>query len=117
MSGVLGHHRLSCMQLHPEAKDMQNKMIDNWDEIVLLCGNDRAMSQCAETHDEGSEAMGEDDEIEVNYVPISGARTRLSSSINSMMGKTKKPKQGSMVDVVRKLLVHFNNFWLARKIK
>ncbi|KAL8544590.1 hypothetical protein ACS0TY_004977 [Phlomoides rotata] len=89
--------------------EMQNKMIDNWDEIVLLCGKDRAMGQTIETHDAVSEEMGEDDEIEVSSIPISGtkAQARPSSSIDSMMGKTKKPKQDSMVDVVGKIASSF----------
>ncbi|KAK6149294.1 hypothetical protein DH2020_016819 [Rehmannia glutinosa] len=30
------------VESHPDAKGMQNKMIENWDGIVLLCGKDRA---------------------------------------------------------------------------
>ncbi|KAL8534382.1 hypothetical protein ACS0TY_010411 [Phlomoides rotata] len=107
----------SYVESHPEAKGMQNKMIDNWDEIVLLCGKDRAMGQTVETHDAVSEEMGEDDEIEVSSVPISGAKahTRPSSSIDSMMEKTKKPKQDSMVDVVGKIASSFQEFLANKK--
>ncbi|GFQ07786.1 hypothetical protein PHJA_002922600, partial [Phtheirospermum japonicum] len=62
------------VESHPDEKGMQNKMIEQWDNIVLLCGKDRAISQGAETFEEGAELMGEGDENEVNSSPLSGQR-------------------------------------------
>ncbi|KAL8539303.1 hypothetical protein ACS0TY_001072 [Phlomoides rotata] len=63
-----------------------------WDgeREMIVVTTDEATSQCDETHDEGSEAMGEDDEIKVSYVSISRTKTRArsSSSIDFIMGKT-----------------------------
>ncbi|KAL0349479.1 UNVERIFIED_CONTAM: hypothetical protein Sradi_4097100 [Sesamum radiatum] len=46
------------VESHPDAKGMQNKMIEHWDDIVSLCGKDRATGQGAENIEEGLEAMG-----------------------------------------------------------
>ncbi|KAL0290408.1 UNVERIFIED_CONTAM: hypothetical protein Sangu_2576000 [Sesamum angustifolium] len=48
------------VESHPDAKGMQNKMIEHWDDIVLLCGKDRATGQGAENIEEGLEAMAEE---------------------------------------------------------
>ncbi|KAL0337094.1 UNVERIFIED_CONTAM: hypothetical protein Scaly_1984500 [Sesamum calycinum] len=47
------------VESHPDAKGM------HWDDIVLLCGKDRATGQGAENIEEGLEAMAEDEETEV----------------------------------------------------
>ncbi|KAG8373602.1 hypothetical protein BUALT_Bualt11G0041400 [Buddleja alternifolia] len=49
---------------HPDAKGLHNKTIDNWDDIVLLCGKDRATGQGAENFEDGAAAMGEEEENE-----------------------------------------------------
>ncbi|KAI3451361.1 hypothetical protein Pfo_008026 [Paulownia fortunei] len=54
------------------------------DDIVLLCGKDRAT------------AKGEEEEIEVNSAPILGPRTRPSSSTDSMHDNRKRPKKDSL---------------------
>ncbi|KAL8484320.1 hypothetical protein ACS0TY_026848 [Phlomoides rotata] len=98
----------------------ERKMIvvttDEWSAWASYV-EDRATGQIVETHNAVSEEMGEDDEIEVSYVPISGtkAQARPSSSIDSMMGKTKKPKQDSMVDVVGKIASSFQEFLASKK--
>lgn len=46
---------------------MQNRVIENWDDIVLLCGRDnRVTGLGTETFEEGANAMEEDKETEVN---------------------------------------------------
>ncbi|GFQ05424.1 hypothetical protein PHJA_002686500 [Phtheirospermum japonicum] len=106
------------MQSHPDEKGMQNKMIEQWDNIVLLCGKDRAISQGAETFEEGAELMGEGDENEVNSSPLSGQRPRArpSSSTNSMQNKKKRPKKDSLAEAVNVIATSFEEF-VASKIK
>ena len=53
-------------QSFPDAHGYQNKVIENWDDIVLLCGCDRAIGDGAETFQDAAEAM--DQEVnEVQY--------------------------------------------------
>ncbi|KAI3458536.1 hypothetical protein Pfo_015199 [Paulownia fortunei] len=73
--------------------DVQTK---HSDDIVFLCGKDRATSQDVEIFEEGVEAMGEEEEIEVNSALISAPRARPSSSTDSMHDKRKGPKKDSL---------------------
>ncbi|XP_024159884.1 uncharacterized protein LOC112167148 [Rosa chinensis] len=36
------------VESHPNAKGYQNKSIENWDDIAMLCGRDRATGEGAE---------------------------------------------------------------------
>ncbi|KAI3445179.1 hypothetical protein Pfo_001844 [Paulownia fortunei] len=103
------------VESHPDAKGMQNKMIEYWDDIVLLYGKDRATGQCAETFEEGVEAMGEEEEIEVNSTPISGPRARPSSSTDSMHGKRKRPKKDPLGEAVSVIATSFQEFLASKK--
>ncbi|KAK4417024.1 hypothetical protein Salat_2527900 [Sesamum alatum] len=100
---------------HPDAKGMQNKMIEHWDDIVLLCGKDRAMGQGTETFEEGVEAMAEEEETEVNSAPVTGARTRPSSSTDSMPNKKKKLKKDSLVEAIGTIATSFQEFLASKK--
>ncbi|GAA0143377.1 hypothetical protein LIER_04074 [Lithospermum erythrorhizon] len=42
---------------NPEAKFMKNKEIRNWDDIVMLCGRDRAIGEGVETFDEAADGI------------------------------------------------------------
>ncbi|KAI3470516.1 hypothetical protein Pfo_027179 [Paulownia fortunei] len=86
---------------HPNAKSMQNKMIENCDDIVLLCGKDRATGQGVETFEKGA--------------PISGPRARPSSSIDSMHDKRKRPKKNSLGEVVSVIPTSFQEFLTNKK--
>ena len=44
----------------------RNRVIDNWEDIVILCGRDRATGVSTEHIDEAIEAMAEEGENEVN---------------------------------------------------
>ncbi|GFP89279.1 hypothetical protein PHJA_001071600 [Phtheirospermum japonicum] len=93
---------VAYVESHPDAKGMQNKMIEQWYSIVLLCGKDRAIDQGTETFEEGAELMVEGDENEVNPSPLSGQRPRArpSSSTNFMQNKKKRPKKDSFAKAV-----------------
>ena len=71
---------ISFVQTNSEARGMQNKVIENWDDIVLLCGKDRATGEGAETYEDGLEAMATEEENEVESAPMVHAPTRPSSS-------------------------------------
>ncbi|KAK4426489.1 hypothetical protein Salat_1417500 [Sesamum alatum] len=103
------------VESHPEAKGMQNKMIEHWDDIVLLCGKDRATGQGTETFEEGVEAMAEEEETEVNSAPVTGARTRPSSSTDSVPNKKKKLKKDSLVEAIGTIATSFQEFLASKK--
>ncbi|KAL0290924.1 UNVERIFIED_CONTAM: protein EMSY-LIKE 4 [Sesamum calycinum] len=60
----------------------------------------RATGQGAEHIEEGLEAMAEEEETEVNSIPVTGARAPPSSSTNSMPNKKKKLKRYSLVEAI-----------------
>ncbi|GFP96289.1 hypothetical protein PHJA_001773000, partial [Phtheirospermum japonicum] len=105
------------VESHPDEKGMQNKIIEQWDSIVLLCGKDRATGQGAETFEEGAELMGEGDENEVNSSPLSGQRPRArpSSSTNSMQNKKKRPKKDSLAEAVSVIATSFEEFVASKR--
>ncbi|CAA0806448.1 Unknown protein [Striga hermonthica] len=105
------------LKSHPDAKGMQNKMIENWDDIVLLCGRDRATGQNVETFQEGSEAMDEDVEIEEDLAPSSDfrARARTSSSADSNLEKKTKYKKDSLAEVVGVIATSFQEYLTRKK--
>ncbi|KAL0423646.1 UNVERIFIED_CONTAM: hypothetical protein Sradi_0899400 [Sesamum radiatum] len=103
------------VESHPDAKGMQNKMIEHWDDIVLLCGKDRATGQGAENIKEGLEAMAEDEETEVNSISVTGARARPSSSTNFMPNKKKKLKRDSLVEAIGMIATSFQDFLASKK--
>ncbi|KAK6158600.1 hypothetical protein DH2020_005914 [Rehmannia glutinosa] len=105
------------VESHPDAKGMESKMIENWDDIFLLCGKDRATGQGAETFEEGAEAMGEGDENEVNSASLSGPRPRAqpSSSTDSMHNKGKKAKKDSLAEDVSVIASTFEEFVASKK--
>ncbi|KAG8372731.1 hypothetical protein BUALT_Bualt12G0097300 [Buddleja alternifolia] len=102
---------------HPDAKGLHNKTIDNWDDIVLLCGKDRATGQGAENFEDGAEAMGEEEENEVNSAPTMQPRVRPSSSTDSMLNKRKKLKNDSLAKVVGVIATSFQEFVASKKKK
>ncbi|KAG8384184.1 hypothetical protein BUALT_Bualt04G0091700 [Buddleja alternifolia] len=96
---------------------LHNKTIDNWDDIVLLCGKDRATGQGAENFEDGAEAMGEEEEIEVNSAPTMQPRARPSSSMDSTLNKRKKLKNHSLAEVVGVIATFFQEFVASKKKK
>ncbi|GER32721.1 carboxypeptidase S1 homolog A, partial [Striga asiatica] len=87
---------------------------ENWDDLVLLCGRDRATGQNVETFQEGSEAMDED--VGQDLAPSSDfiARARTSSSADSNLEKKTKFKKDSLAEVVGVIATSFQEY-LARK--
>ncbi|GER31124.1 RNA-binding protein, partial [Striga asiatica] len=85
------------VESHPDAKAMQNKMIENWDDIVLLCGRDRATGQNVETFQEGSEAMDEDVDIEEDLAPSSDFRARARTT--KYLARKKQEEKPSGIEI------------------
>ncbi|KAK9290738.1 hypothetical protein L1049_008914 [Liquidambar formosana] len=56
---------------HYDARGYANKVIENWDDIVILCGKDRATEVRAENCEDVAEAIGEEEEDEVEFIPNS----------------------------------------------
>ncbi|KAG8380780.1 hypothetical protein BUALT_Bualt06G0051600 [Buddleja alternifolia] len=85
------------VESHPDAKGLHNKTIDNWDDIVLLCGKDRATGQGAENFEDGAEAMDEEEENEVNSAPTMQPRLLLFKSL--WLARRKKEEKPSGIEI------------------
>ncbi|KAG9152627.1 hypothetical protein Leryth_026065 [Lithospermum erythrorhizon] len=92
-----------CKEGNPEAKFMENKEIRNWDDIVMLCGRDRAIGEGVETFDEAAETMayeGYDEEISTHSVQSKNGMGR-KSTLSATKSK-KLPSQLSNTLKVRR---------------
>ncbi|XP_047320912.1 uncharacterized protein At2g29880-like [Impatiens glandulifera] len=48
------------VKAHPDARHYRSKIIENWEDLSIICGQDKANGSGAETADEGARAMFED---------------------------------------------------------
>ncbi|KAK4415209.1 hypothetical protein Salat_2628100 [Sesamum alatum] len=90
-------------------------MIEHWNDIVLLCGKDRATGQAAETFEEGVEAIAEEEKTEVNSTHVTRVRARPSSSTDSMPNKKKKLKKDYLVEAVGVIVTSFQDLLASKK--
>lgn len=100
------------VESHPDAKGLQNKVIDNWSDIVLLCGRDRATGLKSETFEKGAYVMGDEEEVEVKSAQ---EQSRPSDSLDSMINKRKKAKKDALVEVVGMIAASFQEFVASKK--
>lgn len=56
------------VESHPDARGYQNKVIENWDDIVILCGKDRDTAEGAKNCKAIAEAITRDGEIEGDFI-------------------------------------------------
>lgn len=81
------------MQSHPLARRYQNKFIDNWDDLALLCGNDTTTVEGPENIEDVEGAMGVEEENGVNFISNSRSVTHPSASTSDsqpLMNKAEK---------------------------
>ncbi|XP_050220837.1 uncharacterized protein LOC126671019 isoform X3 [Mercurialis annua] len=96
----------------PEASGYQNKTIENWDDIVVLCGSDRATGDGAETYQDAAEAMdqeGNDAQSNINLEEQETSRTHPQSS-------GKKAKKDHLADAVMEIAHSFKEYLESKKI-
>ncbi|RAL40528.1 hypothetical protein DM860_006598 [Cuscuta australis] len=84
------------MQSHPPASSYKNKTIDNWDDICILFGSDRALGDSAEQYDGAAQAMDEEMTSE-----------GMSTSTGSVSKKVKKDR---LADAVTSFANSFNEY-------
>lgn len=90
------------VQSHKEAKSFRFKVIANWEDIVDLCGKDRATGHGAETGVEGTQFMTlEDDhivELDGDTEGVEGSPS-IDDILPNSMGSQKKTKQPPSTDI------------------
>ncbi|RAL48807.1 hypothetical protein DM860_001127 [Cuscuta australis] len=84
------------IQSNPPASSYRNKTIDNWDDICILYGSDRALGDGAEQYDAATMAM--DDEM---------TSEGMSTSTGSVSKKVKKDR---LVEAVTSFTNSFNEY-------
>ncbi|PRQ33119.1 hypothetical protein RchiOBHm_Chr5g0053961 [Rosa chinensis] len=81
------------VESHPNAKGYQNKSIENWDDIAMLCGRNRATGEGAEDVGDAEETMEfEAEEDESDVTPNSHATHAATSTCESHPPNKKKKK-------------------------
>lgn len=83
------------LQSHPAARGYQNKFIENWDDIALLCGKDKTTVEGAENNqniEDVEGAMGVEEENGVNFISNSRSLTHPSASTSDLHPLMKKAK-------------------------
>ncbi|GLT84127.1 hypothetical protein SLE2022_023750 [Rubroshorea leprosula] len=77
-----------------------NRPIERWDDIVMLCGTDRATGEGAETFEDANEAMVGEDENDVEYpIPPAAPPTQPSTS-STIESHQKKRRKDPLVAIV-----------------
>ncbi|KAL6134483.1 hypothetical protein ACLB2K_066714 [Fragaria x ananassa] len=81
------------VESQPLARRYQNKFIDNWDDLALLCGNDTTIVEGPENIEDVEGAMGVEEENGVNFISNSRSVTHPSASTSDsqpLMNKAEK---------------------------
>ncbi|XP_047331571.1 uncharacterized protein At2g29880-like [Impatiens glandulifera] len=52
--------KVDSEEAHPDASHYRSKIVENWEDLSIICGQDKANGSGAETADEGARAMFED---------------------------------------------------------
>ncbi|CAN0829660.1 hypothetical protein LINGRAPRIM_LOCUS3030 [Linum grandiflorum] len=101
---------------HPDARAYANKEIKNWDNIVLLCGNDRVVGSHVENIEDAVGAMSrEDDDVRsisrFESGGVGGSKAKRDDEDNSGSSKrSKKDKVGyALVMVANSLKSYFES--------
>ncbi|KAM5579128.1 hypothetical protein ABKV19_009085 [Rosa sericea] len=81
------------VESHPLARGYQNKFIDNWDDIALLCGKDKTTVEGAENIEDVEGAMGAEKENGVNFISNSRSLTHPSASTSDSHPLMKKARK------------------------
>ncbi|GAA0157202.1 hypothetical protein LIER_14520 [Lithospermum erythrorhizon] len=104
---------------NPEAKFMANKEIYNWDDIVMLCGRDRATREGVEMLDEAAETMtheGYDEEISTHFVQSKNGMGRQStSSATKVQITSKKTKKDVLTIAVQEVAFSVKQYFESKK--
>lgn len=81
------------VESHPVARGYQNKFIENWDDIALLCGKDKTTVEGAENIEDVEGAMGVEEENGVNFISNSRSLTHPSASTSDSHPLMKKARK------------------------
>ncbi|GLT26324.1 hypothetical protein SLA2020_014020 [Shorea laevis] len=83
-----------------KANGYANRSIERWDDIVMLCGTDRATDEGAKTFEDADEAMMGEDENDVEYsIPPFASPTQPSTS-STIEAHQKKWRKDPLVAIV-----------------
>jgi len=86
------------LKINPNASSYANKEIKNWDNVVLLCGKDRAVGSYVENFQDAAGAMArEEDDTRSNSsfesVSVEGTKAKRSGEGSSNSNKRSKKDQ------------------------
>ena len=97
---------------------MQKKVIETWDDTVLLCEKDRVTGQGAETQEEALEAMAREEENDVESAPTVHAPTRPSSStIFAPEEQQKKHRKDPLANAISEVAMSVEEEYFENKKK
>ncbi|XP_020249199.1 uncharacterized protein LOC109826582 [Asparagus officinalis] len=103
---------------NPDAKGYQNRLIENWDDIMVLCAKDRANGEGAETFEEAANTMQHDESVAQSETNEDGSSSRKHLPGTSTSGETssKKQKKGDkLVDSLAVMAASVTEYFNERK--
>ena len=101
-----------AFHVNPEARGMQNKVIENWEDILLLCSKYRATGQGAKTYEEALEEMAHEEENEVesaHTVPGPSSSTTFGPEEQQKKRSRKDPLANAVTEVALSMKMYFEN--------
>ncbi|XP_047322091.1 uncharacterized protein At2g29880-like [Impatiens glandulifera] len=81
------------VKAHPDASHYRSKIVENWEDLSIICGQDKANGSGAETADEGARAMFEDIE----------SCSKLSKESTSVERPSKRTRHNDMATAISKM--------------
>ncbi|XP_010269932.1 PREDICTED: uncharacterized protein LOC104606435 [Nelumbo nucifera] len=121
------------VEANPGAIKYRNKVIENWDDIVTICGSEKANGEGAETAADAEEANG-DDAGDTNSVSLEGtrvvdalnspngvgirqAKVRLSSTLVNPLPSKKSKTKDTLASAIAKMAASLEKYMLASSKK
>ncbi|KAK9286114.1 hypothetical protein L1049_014495 [Liquidambar formosana] len=118
------------VESHRDARGYANKAIENWDDIVILCGKDRATGAGAKNCEDDTEAMAEEEEDEVEFIPNSfGLEASVSEGVHisrphipthplaltTSTHQKKKARKDALAEAIARIGTSLNEFLPSKK--
>ncbi|OMO94123.1 hypothetical protein CCACVL1_06154 [Corchorus capsularis] len=100
------------LKVQPLAAPYKNKMIEFWDDIVVLCASEKATGQHAENFEDAIDSMAAETEDEMNSPP-----TQIPAQQDSIEGSSqrKKRKKDPLVEIVGEMATSLKEYVEMKK--
>ncbi|OMP05550.1 hypothetical protein COLO4_08774 [Corchorus olitorius] len=95
------------LKVQPLAGPYKNKMIEFWDDIVVLCASEKATGQHAESFEDAIDSMAAEAEDEMNSPP-----TQIPAQQDSTKGscQKKKRKKDPLIEIVGEMATSLKEY-------